>query len=204
MLAAYSLLARPTSVLGATQVCYRSSVTILNCAGRTCPLETRPLGREEGLLYRDLRLRALADSPDAFGETLSQAQARSEGWWIRGADYIANHSDRLALFIAWDNQVPCGSIYISLESSVAHIFGMWAEPAYRRRGIGTALLNTATPWAIERQAVSLDLWVTEGNEAAMRLYQRAQFSATGEQDLLRPDSSLRICRMVRSLANQPY
>ena len=44
-------------------------------------MEIRPIRADEGLQLRDLRLRAIADTPAEFGETLAQVQARPEAFW---------------------------------------------------------------------------------------------------------------------------
>lgn len=41
----------------------------------------RRFASDEWRMYRDLRLRSLADSPDAFVTTLAQAQKRPEEEW---------------------------------------------------------------------------------------------------------------------------
>ena len=41
----------------------------------------RTLQPNEATLLREIRLRALAESPNAFGETLQQAQAQPKTYW---------------------------------------------------------------------------------------------------------------------------
>ena len=41
----------------------------------------RALGADEWRVYRDLRVRALADSPDAFGRTLAEEDGRLDTEW---------------------------------------------------------------------------------------------------------------------------
>ena len=58
----------------------------------------RPAAREEWERVRDLRLRALAEPPDAFGSTLAREREHGEAeWvgWIEGWD-----GSRNALFVA--------------------------------------------------------------------------------------------------------
>jgi len=47
------------------------------------------------------------------------------------------------------------------------------DPAHRRQGLGTALLDALRGWAGERGAHSVYLQVTEGNAPARELYRRA-------------------------------
>ena len=42
----------------------------------------RCLRPDEWRVWKDLRLHALADSPDAFGETLSSASQRPDSYWM--------------------------------------------------------------------------------------------------------------------------
>src|SRR3972149_9024600 len=46
----------------------------------------RQLQKSQGLLWRDLRLAALADSPDAFATTYESQVGRSEAEWQRMLD----------------------------------------------------------------------------------------------------------------------
>ena len=45
------------------------------------PPHIRTFAQHEWAVYKDLRLRALADSPDAFGSTLAKEQNRSDAEW---------------------------------------------------------------------------------------------------------------------------
>ena len=65
--------------------------------------------------------------------------------------------------------------------------------------MGSALLEAAITWARDRHASQIELWVTQGNEAAANLYRRAGFASTGQEDVLRPGSVVRIQQMVHKL-----
>lgn len=55
------------------------------------------------------------------------------------------------------------------------VFCMATHPAYRRRGIATAILHAGARWAAARGAGDLYLQVMHGNHAARRLYGLAGF-----------------------------
>jgi len=50
------------------------------------------------------------------------------------------------------------------------------DPAYRRRGLGTAVMRAALAWAAERGALSVYLQVADDNAAARALYDRLGFA----------------------------
>jgi ribosomal protein S18 acetylase RimI-like enzyme len=162
-------------------------------------MDVRPLRADEGLIYRNLRLRALSDAPDAFGQTLGQAENRSDEEWIQRAGDIAACPEHEVLFIARDGKIPCGTVYLRLESGIAELYAMWVDPAFRMRHVGFALLEAAMSWARDRRASHIELWVTEGNDAAAHLYRRAGFASTGQEDVLRPGLVLQIHQMVHQL-----
>ena len=78
----------------------------------------------EGHRLRELRLRALADAPDAFGSTLDRECAHGETeWvgWIEGWD-----GSRNALFVAEDGRHWVGMAVGSRagDEADAHLYGL--------------------------------------------------------------------------------
>ena len=147
---------------------------------------------QEWETYKDLRLRALADSPDAFGRTLAEEQERSDAEWANRLASGAN-SDRDLPLVVEVNEQPAGLAWGRIEESspdVAYLFQMWVAPAHRRLGAGQMLLETIIAWAKAKNARYLDLGVTLGNNPAMRLYRRTGFEPAGEPQPLRPGSDL--------------
>jgi len=142
--------------------------------------------------YKDLRLRALADSPDAFGRTFDEEKDRSDTEWLnRLASGVASPLD-LPLVAEVDRE-PIGLAWGRIESSnldVANLYQMWVAPNYRGRGAGQMLLESVIAWARVAKVCYLALSVTCGDSPAMRLYVRAGFKPVGEPEPLRPGSEL--------------
>jgi ribosomal protein S18 acetylase RimI-like enzyme len=136
-------------------------------------IAVRALEVQEWPLYRSVRLAALADSPAAFGSTLSREQAFTTQIW-------QERLTRRNQFIAEDDGQTCGYIgIVPLDPDVAEVVGMWVHPAARGRGVGDLLLLAALRWAPEHGHRKVDLWVAEGNHHAERLYARHGFQRTG-------------------------
>ncbi|MGD2041941.1 MAG: GNAT family N-acetyltransferase [Anaerolineae bacterium] len=139
-----------------------------------------------------LRLRALADSPDAFGRTLAEGQERSDAGWSKRLSSGANSSWDLPLVAEVDSE-PVGLAWGRIEGSrpdVAYLFQMWVAPDYRCQGAGRMLLETVIAWAQAHRTRYVELGVTLSNSPALRLYQRAGFEPAGEPQPLRPGSEL--------------
>ena len=152
----------------------------------------RTFASHEWRTYKALRLRALADSPDAFGSTLAEEEGRpNTEWSSRLASGVDSRLD-LPLLAVVDSE-PTGLAWGRIESSnldVANLYQMWVAPNYRGHGVGQMLLKAVIDWAKAANVCYLALGVTCGENPAMRLYLRAGFKPIGEPEALRPGSEL--------------
>ena len=152
----------------------------------------RKLRAHEWREYRDLRLRALADSPDAFGSALAFEQPRSDAEWADRLASGATSAWNLPLVAVEGNQL-VGLAWGRIDPSVpetAHVFQMWVAPRSRGLGCGSMLLDGLVHWARGAKARRVVLGVTCGNTPARRLYERAGFRPAGDPSPLRPGSTL--------------
>ena len=153
----------------------------------------------EWILYRGLRLRALAESPDAFGSTLAAEQHRAADEWAARLADGANSGLDLPL-IAEVHLEAAGLAWAKVDASnpsLVNIYQMWVAPEFRGQGLGRLLLRAAVEWARTRKAHSMHLRVTCGNTPAVSLYTREGFEPAGPSEPLRPGSAL--CAQPMSL-----
>ncbi|MBB3219760.1 GNAT family N-acetyltransferase [Pseudoduganella umbonata] len=138
----------------------------------------RPFVAEDWPAWRALRLRALADSPDAFAATLADAQARADETWQALLAQTVASGQHLPLLAVVGNQ-PAGLAWAKVEGGSATLYQVWVAPEQRGHGIAQALLARAIGWASERGATTIELEVTAGDTPAVRLYRRMGFVETG-------------------------
>jgi ribosomal protein S18 acetylase RimI-like enzyme len=160
------------------------------------PERIRRVTREEWERVRELRLRALADVPDAFGSTLEGERSldRPE-WiaWIEGWESATN-----AMFVAERGDRWIGMAVGSRtgDEDHAHLYGMWVDPTWRGTGVGARLVEGVLRWARSWGARWVGLAVTETNDGAIGFYEHLGFVDTGERYPLREGSRL-TCRVLR-------
>ena len=165
-------------------------------------LRIRRLEPHESALHRDVRLRALRDAPDAFGEAAAQVEARPPSYWEELTRSVTQPG-RHVMFVACEGNAVCGSIYglRDAESSTAgRVGGSWVEPSYRRRGMGNALLQAVISWAREERFERLRLWAPAAGAAALAFYRQAGFSETGQRRPLPSNARLEIVELQRALS----
>lgn len=152
----------------------------------------RRLEAHEWREYRAIRLRALADSPDAFDSTLAIEEIRADSVWSERLAIAANASDQLPLVAQQSNEI-VGLIWGRVNAETPHIaqvYQMWVAPKCRGIGCGTQLLKALISWAENTAAEYVALSVTIADSAAFRLYTRVGFEPFGAPESLRADSSL--------------
>jgi len=149
-------------------------------------MQIRPLQLDEWTVFRDLRLRALADSPDSFAQSLADGRARGDEYWMALTRSVTEPGGQV-MFVVEEAGQPVGLAFGLLDAEAAdcaHVGGMWMDPAARGRGADRALLEAVVAWAKARGCRRLELWVTEANAAAVRLYRHGGFQETGRRDVL--------------------
>jgi ribosomal protein S18 acetylase RimI-like enzyme len=150
----------------------------------------RRLRGDEWRAYRSLRLRALDDSPDAFGSTFEVEQAKPDEYWVDRLASAATSQSQLPLVAEAETDF-VGLVWGWIDPSqpeVAQVFQMWVAPETRGLGCGSRLLDTVVSWARDARAKSVLLRVTCGDTPARHLYVRAGFKPRGEPEPLRPGS----------------
>lgn len=165
--------------------------------GHDALITIRRLEPNEISLHRETRLRGLRESPDSFGETATEAQARPYSYW-EDLTQSVTAPDCHIMFLACDGNTVCGLTYGLLDrdkNDTGRVGGMWVDPSRRRRGIGRALLQSVFSWARERRLKRLELWAPAANAGAIALYRSAGFIATGRQRPLRTGADLQIVEM---------
>jgi ribosomal protein S18 acetylase RimI-like enzyme len=144
--------------------------------------ELRWLVPDDWKLFRKIRLRALADSPDAFGSTLERELTFTEDDW--------RHRLWEPVVVVMDPiPVAVGGVF-DLDG-VPHVWGMWTAPEDRGRGHARYILDAVLP---PGRTAQLD--VNVANPDARAVYERYGFVGTGVLEPLRPGSDQRMERMV--------
>jgi putative acetyltransferase len=137
-----------------------------------------------------------ADPADAAALVeLAEEVGREEGRWIlttsswrsvgderRYLKAVQRHPDA-AVFVVEDDGRIVARLSLSRDPHQAsrHVadLGLMVAADYRRRGIGTALLEEAVRWAHESEIRKLELHVFPWNEPALRLYESFGFEREG-------------------------
>lgn len=159
----------------------------------------------EGVLLRDVRLRALRDAPGEFSSTFEEESGRDLAAWEEASVARASGSGSATFVAASADGVAglVGAYRRAEEPSTVELVSMWVDPSARGRGIGTRLVEAVLGWAADAGAERVVLWVTRDNDAASALYKKAGFAVTGEVQASPADPCREDVRMLRRLAIPP-
>ena len=131
-----------------------------------------------------VRLRALADSPDAFGSTFDlESEFGDDRWQARLANpdsvtFLLSHRE------LGDVGISTGAPYT--DRTGAGLFSMWVAPEVRGRRLGEKLIASVIDWAMDEGYELLRLEVGDRNQSAIRLYRRMRFKPSGRTGTLAP------------------
>lgn len=127
-------------------------------------ISVRLLDEENWSEYRDVRLRALKESPEAFVASADEEESYPESRW---RDRM-NRSRRL---LAEEEGTVLGVVSVGShkieEDGVGELFGLWVEPARRGSGVARRLLEAAAAQARADELKQLVYWVGTDNGRAV-------------------------------------
>jgi GNAT superfamily N-acetyltransferase len=140
-----------------------------------CFMRVNRMTEDDWERLREIRLKALAHDPDAFGSSLQRETGFKESHWrmrLRASpSFLATLDDEVVGLVGLIQEpaAPVGE---------RHLVALWVAPERRRRGVGQALIAAAEEWARSDKATALSVWHVEDNEPARALYEHCGFAAT--------------------------
>jgi GNAT superfamily N-acetyltransferase len=141
-------------------------------------IDIRSLGPDDWLEIRDVRLRSLADAPEAFTSKHDNEAGYDEARWRQMAStgrwFVAADGELVGVAVGVNG--PPGAM------KTRELVGMWVAPSHRRRGVARALLDAVKAWAVSDGAITLRLGVREGNDQARAAYLRMGMCPSGERE----------------------
>jgi GNAT superfamily N-acetyltransferase len=147
---------------------------------------------------RRLRLRALDDTPDAFGSSAARERDNDEATWRRlaglGPWWLAVEDDDDVGMVAGGRRDP--------DDRTRWVYSMWVDARWRGRSVAEDLLDAVVEWARGDGALRLCLDVTDRVPRARRFYERYGFVATGLVVPLPRDSTIELAEMVLELTTE--
>ena len=140
----------------------------------------QPITHANAAFFKEIRLKALKDSPFAFSSTYEHESQFTDDEWIRR---IERWSGKTGIgYLAMDSGIACGIAGALLDSEDPihiHLVSMWTAPTHRNQGVGQLLVEQILHWAALKSAPGLHLMVTSVNIPAIRFYERLGFIRTG-------------------------
>ncbi len=145
----------------------------------------RPAAEGDAAAYRELRLEALRDHPQAFGSDYETALARPPEWWVERLKK-AGTPGWPRMYLAWAGGEPAGLCGLVMREGPkvqhnAELISMYVRPAWRVSGVADALIASALQWAKEQGATIVKLAVVTTNLGARRCYERNGFAPYGTE-----------------------
>jgi len=130
---------------------------------------------------RDVRLAALKDDPPAFLSNHETEAAFGEGRWRQ--QFVRGEWNVMVADVTGTQDV--GLVGVTREpgtpSQECYLEYLWVARGFRRRGVASMLLGTVIDRLRDADVHTVWLYILDGNDPAMRLYQRFGFQSTNER-----------------------
>ena len=145
-------------------------------------IRVQPVAAGDWEKLKELRLRALATDPDAFGGTHEHAAALPASEWKQRAEASERgQQSRWFAAVGGDGEWVGIALAAADDAGSAHLFGMWVQPHARGSSAAGLLCDACVEWAASRGHQTIELTVVVDNARAAALYRKAGFLEVGRE-----------------------
>ncbi|MGE9807378.1 MULTISPECIES: GNAT family N-acetyltransferase [unclassified Janibacter] len=145
-------------------------------------ITVRALTEDEWETYRDVRLAALRESPEAFVATVDEEAAYDEDLW-------RTRMARSQRLLAQVDKAPVGVVSIGRtdveEDRTAELFGLWVHPEWRGKSVAATLVRRGAEEAHNAGLERLAYWVGSDNGRAVAFASSFGFRPTDDRRPMR-------------------
>lgn len=165
-------------------------------------ISIRVLQEDDWHSYREVRLAALRESPEAFLATYAEEAEQPEQYWRN----CVVQAHRL---LALRDGEPVGVASVEMIEGApqsANFYDLWVTPEARNTGVASRLVQIAIDQAIQDGCTNLYYWVSTENGRAIGFAINAGFRLTSERRTSRIENREfgdQEIALVLSLANDP-
>jgi len=165
-------------------------------------ISVRALEEGDWEAYREVRLAALRESPQAFLTTYAEEVTKPEQYW-------RNRMVQAHQLLAERGGEPLGVASVEMtkgDAQSADLCDLWVTPEARNTGIASLLVQAAADQAIRDGRTRLYYWVSTENGRAIGFASNAGFRVTSERrttGIENPEFGDQEIAFVLSLANDP-
>ena len=146
-------------------------------------IRVRVLDQDEWATYRDVRLRALRESPEAFVASADEEEALGEQYWkdrmVRSRRILAQDGDEVI------GVVSVGTGHRTNIPGAGELFGLWVEPPRRGSGVARRLMEKAATVGRQVGLRQLVYWVGTDNGRAVAFASSFGFRPTDDRRPMR-------------------
>lgn len=140
-------------------------------------INARTLGEEDWQLYRQVRLAALKDAPEAFVASFDDEASRDDDFWrermVRARRIVAERDDEAIGLV-------CLGLH-NENTDTGEVFGLWTAPSARGDRVARRLVTTAAKQATDDGRKKLYFWAGSDNAAAIGFASNFGFRPTSER-----------------------
>ncbi len=144
-------------------------------------IEIKPMLPDQWQLHKAVRCAALAEAPFAYSSTLEDALKRSDEDWKHITRQYTSHSNSVTYF-AFEDDAACGMSACVINGEQVELYAVWVDPAYRRKGVGRALIDFGRAWSQSKGATQLRVGIFADNPGAPAFYRSVGFIDSGLTD----------------------
>lgn len=140
-------------------------------------VKVRLLVKDEWQLYRDVRLAALRDAPEAFIARLEDEVSHDDDSWREQMSYATR-------IVAERGNEPVGLVCLGLHNEdpqTGEVFGLWTAPSVRGQHVARDLVAVARKKAAEDHRRLLYFWAVSDNASAVGFAVNVGFRPTSER-----------------------